>query len=226
MILSHPKRAVLLANGELLAPAYARSLIQDSDMIIVVNGGTRLASELKIVPDLLIGDTDSLALPLQDWLDQHCVARHTYPADKDFTDLELALHHVISLGIPHLLFLGLAGKRTDHMLANFSLLALAYHALRVREAEIQAEVVVGQEHIYLVYDELELTGKVGQTISLLPWGGNAVGVRTRGMKWELHGEKLPFGPARGMSNIMRHNKVHISLSDGMLLVVHQRGEVT
>jgi thiamine pyrophosphokinase len=220
MILSHPKRAVLLANGELLAPAYARSLIQDSDMIIVVNGGTGLAWELKIVPDLLIGDTDSLALPLQDWLAQHCVARHTYPADKDFTDLELALHHVISLGIAHLLFLGLAGKRTDHMLANFSLLALA------REAQIQAEVVVGQEHIYLVYDELELTGKVGQTISLLPWGGNAVGVRTRGMKWELHGEKLPFGRVRGMSNIMRHNKVHISLSEGMLLVVHQRGEIT
>ncbi|MGB0386861.1 MAG: thiamine diphosphokinase [Ardenticatenaceae bacterium] len=217
-----PKRVVLLANGDLREPAYARSLIRADDVVIVANGGTRLAYEMDVVPDMLIGDHDSLPEHLRLWLEKHEVPYDEHPAEKDATDLELALHHAISLGRGSrlsILFLGLTGSRTDHTLGNFSLLVLA------GEANVPAEVVVGREHIYLVYDELELIGEAGQTVSLLPWGGDAHNVHTEGLKWELRGETLPFGPARGISNIMRDTQARISLTAGMLMVCHHRGEV-
>ena len=214
------QRVVLLANGDLRDPAYARALIRPDDMVIVANGGTRLAYQMELVPDLLIGDSDSLPQRLRRWLEVHQVPHHQHPAEKDATDLELALHHAISLGVDSVLFIGLTGTRTDHMLANFSLLALA------QQANLQAEVVAGREHIYLVYDELELVGEVGQTVSLLPWGGDAHHVRTKGLKWELHDETLHFGPARGISNIMISTTARVSLSGGMLIVCHQCGEVS
>ena len=106
----HPRRAVLIANGDLPDPAYARSLIRPDDMIVVANGGTRLAWQMQLVPDLLVGDSDSLPLDLQRWLDEYQVVRHDYPPDKDFTDLELAVQHTISLGYRSLLFFGMTGK--------------------------------------------------------------------------------------------------------------------
>jgi len=213
------QRVVLLSNGDLPDSAYARSLIMPDDIVIAANGGTRLAYAMDLGPDLLIGDTDSLPDYLRQWLNANHVPHHQHPTEKDETDLELALYHAIALGASSVLFLGLTGSRTDHMLANFSLLTLAH------EARLQAEVVVDREHLYLVYDQLQLMGEIGQTVSLLPWGGDAHQVYTQGLKWELHGETLPFGPARGISNIMTSAIARITLSDGLLIVCHQRGEI-
>lgn len=215
-----PQRVVLLSNGDLHDSAYARSKIMPDDIIIAANGGSRLAYEMNVVPHLLIGDRDSLPDYLDEWLNTHQVSPYKYSTEKDETDLELALSHAISLGATSVLFLGLTGSRTDHMLANFSLLMLAY------EAKIQAEVIVGREHLYLVYDQLELIGEIGQTVSLLPWGRDAYEVYTQGLKWSLQGDTLPFGPARGISNIMTSSIARITLSDGLLIVCHQCGEMS
>ena len=213
------RRAILLANGELSDPVYAQSQIMPDDIVIAANGGTRLAYEMNLVPDLLIGDSDSLPDYLHQWLKANHVRHHQHSAEKDETDLELALYHAASRGVTAILFLGLTGSRTDHMLANFSLLNLAH------QVGVQAEVVVGREHLYLVSDQLQLIGEIGQTVSLLPWGGDAQEVYTQGLKWELMGETLPFGPARGMSNIMTSTTARITLSNGLLIVCHQCGEI-
>ncbi|MDQ4076722.1 MAG: thiamine diphosphokinase [Chloroflexota bacterium] len=213
------ERAILLANGELYDPDYARSLLRPDDLVIVANGGTRLAWTLQIVPDLLVGDGDSLPDHLRAWLDKHEVPRHEHPREKEATDLELALQHAIGLGATTVLLLGATGSRVDHTLANISLLALA------REAGIAAEVVVERQHLFLVYDRIELRGEAGQTVSLLPWGGSVEGVRTEGLLWELNDATLPFGPSRGISNIMLDEQATVTIERGMLLVVQQRGEL-
>lgn len=212
-------RVVLLANGELREPSYARSLLHEADSIVAANGGTRLAWALQRVPDVVIGDSDSLPLPLQQWLESHNVPRHTHPPEKDETDLELALRYALTMGAQALLCLGLAGDRLDHTLANLSLLVLA------RAARIPIEVVVGREHLYLVQEAIELVGEPGETVSLLPWGGDVRGVTTEGLKWELGGDDLPFGPARGMSNLMLGHRARISLTSGLLWLCHHRGTV-
>lgn len=210
------KRIVLMANGELYEPAYIQSLLRPDDWIIVANGGTRHAWTLQRVPQLLVGDSDSLPAPLQRWLASEAVPRHDHPRDKDATDLELAFEHAVSLAPPALLLLGVTGGRVDHTVANLSLLA------RAKAAGVQAEIVVGYEHLHLLYHQLTLQGSPGQTVSLLPLGGDAVGVTTRGLRWALHEATLPFGSTRGISNILAGAEAQISLRDGLLLVSHHQ----
>lgn len=213
------RRAVLLANGELYDPDYARGLLREEDLIVAANGGTRVARMLDRAPDVLVGDSDSLPQALQEWVARSGTVRHLHPRDKDATDLELALWHAIEWGADSLLLLGATGSRVDHTLANISLLALAY------EAHIETEVVVERQHLCLVREQSVIQGEAGLTISLLPWGGDVMGLWTEGLVWELQGERLPFGPSRGISNVMRGDQVRIRLEQGMLLVVVQRGEV-
>lgn len=210
-------RIVLVANGELTAPAYARRLLRPSDLVIAVNGGTRLAWRLGRVPDLLVGDADSLPAPLQAWLEAHEVPRHLHPRDKEHTDLELALHHAATLGPQRILLLGITGGRVDHTVANLSLMALG------PRLGVALEAIVGEEHLVLVQERHRILGAVGQSVSLLPWGGDAVGVSTEGLRWALHGETLPFGPARGISNEMAAAVATVTLRAGLLLVSHHRG---
>lgn len=214
-----PRRFVLFANGELPQPDYTRSLLHKSDYFIAVNGGTRAAWELKVVPHLLIGDSDSLPNHLQQWLDANAVPRQHFPRDKNATDFELGVEHAIEAGASAILCIGLTGHRIDHTVANLSALTLAH------EAGLQVEAINGEEHIYLVSHELHIAGEPGQTVSLLPWGGDAVGVETEGMHWELNTETLHWGHTRGISNEMERAEVRISLESGLLLVCQHRGAV-
>lgn len=215
--MNHPDRIIILANGDLINRDYVQSQLKPDDMIIAANGGTRLAFALNIIPSMVIGDRDSLPTHLQEWLLTHKIPHKQHPPEKDETDLELAIYYAIEKKPQKILFLGLTGSRTDHMLANFSLLVIVAHH------NIQAEVIVNQEHIYAVTEDLILRGQPGDTLSILPWGGDALGVSTEGTKWKLQDATLPFGPARGISNIMVQAQVEIRIKQGLILVVHQRG---
>ena len=214
-----PSRFVLFANGELPSPDYARSLLHEDDYFVAVNGGTGAAWELRVVPHLLIGDSDSLPNHLQQWLENNEVPRKQFPRDKNATDFELGVEHAISAGARAILCIGLTGHRIDHTVANLSALTLAH------EAGLHVEAINGEEHIYLVSDELLLEGETGQTVSLLPWGGDAEGVETEGMHWELQRETLEWGHTRGVSNEMERETVRIRLESGLLLVCQHRGAV-
>lgn len=212
-------RIVLLANGDMLNKEYTLTQLHEDDFIIAANGGTRLAYTLQKVPHIVIGDRDSLPPYLQQWLQHHHVPSKQHPVEKDETDLELAIRYALELYPQKIIFLGITGGRTDHMLANFSLLA------EIAKQKIISEVIVNQEHIYGITEKFQILGKSGDTISLLPWGGDVEGVTTEGMKWELQDASFPFGPARGISNVMMKAHVTITLKTGVLLVIHQRGEV-
>ena len=67
---------------------------------------------------------------------------------------------------------------------------------------------------------LELDGAAGDLLSLLPIGGDAVGVTTRGLVYPLHDETLHMGQARGVSNVFESATAHVWLRSGLLLVIH------
>lgn len=210
------RRVVLLANGILTDVEYARAQLRADDWIVAANGGTRLAAHLGLVPDLLVGDGDSLSQELRAWLDDHEVPRLSFPRAKDATDLELALWHAAEHGASEILLLGATGGRIDHTIANLSLLAAA-----VRTG-LRVEAIAGREHLYLIQDRLTLAGQVGDVISLLPWGGDAAGVSTQGLRWPLLYATLSFGSTRGISNEMVATEATIVLDSGLLMVAHQR----
>ena len=63
-------------------------------------------------------------------------------------------------------------------------------------------------------------GLPAELVSLVPLGGDARGVTTRGLARVLHGDTLWFGSSRGVSNEMTSGEAGIQVGEGLLLVVH------
>ena len=65
----------------------------------------------------------------------------------------------------------------------------------------------------------EVRGRSGDTVSLIPLVGDALGVRTTGLEYPLSGETLVFGATRGVSNLLLGETALVSLESGLLLCV-------
>ncbi|HSN74324.1 MAG TPA: thiamine diphosphokinase, partial [Anaerolineae bacterium] len=126
----------------------------------------------------------------------------------------LALHLALERGATELVIAGALGARIDHTLGNLALLALP--AL----ASVPTRVVDGSQTIWLVHDSLTVHGQPDDTLSLLPFGGDAFGVTVSGVRWPLDEADLPLGPSLSISNRMTAQCAKISVRSGLLLVVH------
>ena len=71
--------------------------------------------------------------------------------------------------------------------------------------------------------ERVLDAVAGSLVTLLPAGGPARGVRTRGLRYPLVGEVLHAGTTRGVSNVVDGAPAAVALDEGALLVIVQGG---
>ena len=213
-------RAVIFANGLLGSLEAARQSILPGDILIAADGGARHCRSLGLTPDYLVGDFDSLTEAELDDLVRMGVTIYQHPARKDFTDLELALRHARDLGAEEILVLGGLGARWDQTLANLHLPAAeAFASVRIR-------LLDGPQEVFLLRrgETAEVTGSPGDTVSLIPIGGDAQGVTTSGLEYPLKGETLAFGATRGVSNVLLEESATVHLQGGLLLCVVIHGE--
>lgn len=210
-------RVVIFVNGQFDDPEHARHLLRSDDYIIAVNGGTRHALSIGAIPRVVIGDLDSLTPELKAALRHASTQFLRFPARKDETDLELALRHAVERGASEILLIGALGGRLDQTLGNLLLLALP--CLR----GIDVKIVAGRQTAFLIHDQATIHGMPGDTISLLPIGGDAVGVTNGGFEWPLRNDTLPLGTTRGLSNVLLGDSGTIRVQCGMLfcVVIHQ-----
>jgi thiamine pyrophosphokinase len=210
------QRIVIFANGELPDLERARRLLREDDFILCADGGTRHALRLGIQPDLVIGDMDSAEREHLQTLRQADVPIELYPHDKNETDLELAIRHAIELQPRHILVIGALGGRLDQTLGNIALLSDMQHpSLDIRLDD-------GVEQVFICRDQAQIHGTSGDLVSLIPWQGAVSGVRTDNLKWPLHDEMLFPDKTRGLSNEMIDKTASVSITSGLLLVVHRR----
>ena len=74
--------------------------------------------------------------------------------------------------------------------------------------------------------DVALTGEPGDLCTLLPIGGAAVGVRTKGLRFPLDHETLEPGSTRGVSNEFLAIRATVSLDAGTLVAILPRREGT
>jgi thiamine pyrophosphokinase len=168
------------------------------------------------VPDVVIGDADSLDEETSRWLQKHNIPLVRHPREKDETDLELALIYAVEAGAKRIFIVGAWGGRPDQSLANLQL--LAHPALTGRHAYLLGP---GYRLFLLRAGETQpIEGTIGDTVSLLPLTGEACGIHTSGLRWGLAGDTLEYGSARGVSNEMIASTAKVHLQEGLLLIVH------
>jgi thiamine pyrophosphokinase len=210
-------KAIVVAGGDAV-PEDAAQLF-GADLLIAADSGARWLDASGAVPDLVIGDLDSVDPVLLDRLAGAGVGIERHPVEKDASDLELALARAVAAGADDVVLLGaLGGRRLDHELANLLLLVgrdWLGHRLRIVRGGTTVRAVNGGETI-------ELSGDEGDLVTLLPLAGDAEGVRSHGLRYPLDGELLRFGRSRGLSNVIQRAPGWVSLESGLLFVIETR----
>ncbi|MBE9508969.1 MAG: thiamine diphosphokinase [Chloroflexi bacterium] len=206
-------RAIIFANGEFDDPESVRCLLRPDDLVIAADGGTRHALAVGVTPRAVIGDLDSLSPDNLAQIEAAGARIQRSSARKDETDLELALQYAAREGASEIVILAALGGRLDQTLANLLLLALPeLDGLDVR-------IVEGAQEAFLICKEALVVGQPGDTVSLIPLGGDAVGVTAEGLEWPLRDGTLRFGPARGVSNVLVKEQARVRVRRGSLLCV-------
>jgi len=214
---SGPRRVVIVANG-VPANDIAVPPGEAGDLVIAADGGADLALAMGMVPAIVIGDMDSISADAARRLREAGAAFHPHPRDKNQTDLELALDLALQHAPSDITVLNAMGGRWDMSLANVLLLSSR------RVLGVNITIVDGSQYIRLIADgqRIALTGRDGDTLSLIPLDPVITGVTVTGVAWPLTGEDLVRGQTRGVSNRFTSTEVMISLDTGRLICVHIR----
>jgi len=185
------------------------------DLVIAADGGARHATAIGRRIDLWVGDGDSLGEESLAALAAEGVPIRRSPVDKDESDAELAVLAAVDSGARRVTIVGaLGGARTDHELANVWLLG------HPRLAGCDVRLLDATARIRLVGPgPADLGGRIGDLVSLLPFGGDAAGLRTTGLRYPLRDEALPSGPSRGLSNVRIAGDASLTVGSGRILVI-------
>lgn len=210
-------RIIIFANGNLPNPEKARTLLRPDDFILCADGGTRHAFALGLTPNVVIGDLDSVTEEERRKMKELDVDTIQHPTDKNETDLELAINHALTLNPSQILILAALGGRMDQTLANIALLS----DLRLSTFDIRLSD--GVEEIFFCRDQVQVKGRSGDIVSLIPWQGEVTGVFTENLSWHLHHETLYPEKTRGISNEMTADVATVSIKSGLLLITHITG---
>lgn len=212
-------RVAIVASGELAQGDLDH--LDAADLVIAADGGALTLHRVGRRPDRVIGDLDSLTPAFVAALEADGVQVDRHSPDKDASDTELAVEAAIAAGGEAVVLLGATGgPRLDHELANVLLLADPAFAGRDLRLIADGTTIRGLS----AGDSLQLGGEVGGLVTLLPVGGDAVGVSTDGLRWALDAATLRFGRSRGLSNEVVNAPASVSLERGTLLVVEHAAE--
>ena len=213
--------ALVFANGDLNpGPLVDQALAaaDEASLWVAADGGALHAEALGVPIQTVIGDMDSLSEADLARLEAGGAVLRRFPPVKNETDLELALLYVVEQGAECVRVIGALGGRLDQTLANVLLLTRSELAGR------DIRLVAGQQAAWLLTPGTHpIAGTPGDTLSLIPLGGDALGVTADGVQYPLRQETLAFGPARGVSNVFEAAQAQVSLDSGLLLALHTLG---
>jgi thiamine pyrophosphokinase len=196
---AHRTAAVIAANSE------------SGTLVIAADSGWEHAVAAGRVPDILVGDMDSIS-------EAHLAqarASHTdvivYNPDKDETDTEIALATAIDNGATHITVIAGGGDRPDHVFAMLH----SFASPRFASARIDGHLGASRFHVCHAHRPVDIHTQPGDTVSLLPVGGDAI-VSADNLKWPLVRETLHARASRGVSNVAT-GRVDIAVHEGTLI---------
>lgn len=191
--------------------ALLRSLASSGLTVLAVDGGLSACAQAGVVPDVLIGDLDSVPPGGLDALEA-TVAVERYPADKDVSDLDLALEHVLASGGVRAVVTRACGGRLDHQLAVIGSL-LRHPPL---ECSLVESAVIGEVARADVTPSVMVFGE-GVEFSIVCAEPAVISVE--GARWPL--STVPIEPLTSftLSNRVQGGPSRVTVHQGAVLVL-------
>jgi thiamine pyrophosphokinase len=199
---------LIFLNGEPPSTKVVKYYMKNCNYIIAADGGANYLRTMNIVPDLIIGDLDSIKKEnLAYFKSKSFVLRIR---EQNTTDFEKSLLFCIDESKKNIIAFGTSGDRSDHSLNNFSILKRYYKRLDIR-------LISGEYEILYIKKKYTFPYRKNETVSLLGMP-KAVKVNSKGLKYILKNTDLEFGIKEGALNESKASEVSIEFKSGCLLL--------
>jgi thiamine pyrophosphokinase len=209
-------RAAIFLNGSTESSDLLRCVAGCADLVVAADGGARYALEAGVVPDLVVGDMDSLGEDLALEVERRGAALERHPARKDKMDGQLAVLAARERGATAADLLCAGGGRLG------ALFAVPHILLAAERIGLRSTVVADRVRMFVVeagYRTVE--GEPRESISIFPLSGPAAGVTLEGMEYPLQNASLEPGDTLGFHNELIGREATVSVGKGAVLVVHE-----
>jgi len=231
--------AYIFLTGEIEDYNFFEEYKLDSGTIICADAGYYNAKKLDIIPDYIIGDMDSIkkapfsklwsAKLTEDCSHNAPPASYTpqiikYPAEKDYTDGQMAVKLAAEIGCNKIVIFGALGneslsieksitRRFDHILGNIYLLKLA------QSLNLTAKIAEPDCEIILIQNKAQIERKNFKYVSFLPLTPAVKGVTLTGLKYPLNNAEITQSNIITMSNEFVEDVAGVTVEDGELLAI-------
>lgn len=180
------RNVVIVCNGDFPRTEYPRYLLREADFIIVCDGAlSKYLRNMKAVfskerlPDLVIGDMDSLSKSMQEKYKDLIVKVE----EQDYNDQTKALRWVMeNLGEASLIrIVGATGQREDHTIGNMSLLMEYTRMFDLKDRIV--EMVTDHGTVFAATDTFEMECGTGRKVSIFS-PDNSLKIKSSGLQWQ------------------------------------------
>lgn len=195
---------------------YGDISLSENSLIIAADAGYHHLRKRGIVPDILIGDFDTIGQ-----IPDICETI-TFPCEKDYTDTELAMLEAIKRGYKTFVICGATGgKRLEHTIANIKLC----ESYAIKGYDIT--LTDGNYLIKSIHNaKLDFSENEKGFISVFSLSGKAEGVSINGLKYPLENATLDFSnPTLCVSNEFIGQQSSVSVENGTITIIWQRNDI-
>lgn len=204
------KKCIILANGK----PPKKSIItffqkKGYSKLICADGGSNSALKMKLFPDVIIGDLDSISSKaLKEFKSISKIIRLKRQND---TDVEKCLKFAIKNKFDEALLVGATGNRLDHTFCNLGIVLKFFNQIKIS--------LIAEDSFLKAYTgNVELKAFPGETISL--YGiSEKTKISSRGLQYELQNFSLPFGVRESTSNIAKKNVLKLKVAKGVIFII-------
>jgi thiamine pyrophosphokinase len=202
-------KAAIISKGQRESKEFYEKYLRDIDIIICADGGAEYLLDYKIIPNIIVGDFDSINTKSFEGIELV-----KYSKEKDETDTELALRIALDRGSKEIIFLSATGNRLDHTLANLSLL------IKLLEFSIEGKIIDKNNIVYLLKPgQHKISNEKGTYCSLMSLTPKVTNISLEGFKYPLTNSDIDFLSPLGVSNQIIGEVGTVFFSSGILLVI-------
>lgn len=202
--------ALIIGNGSDID----KSCIEDFNIeyVICADGGLEKVKGLGLMPDLILGDFDSVSASVLERYKSLNIETVTFPPEKDYTDMELAITHAVKKGFKDIVLVGASGTRLDHTVANM-LLIEKYHKIG-----INIVILDNNNLIQMVTNNMTIPFRKNHFVSIMPLSESIEGLTLEGFEYPLNNINVERGSTLCISNEISENMGVIRLDKGSAIV--------
>ncbi|MDU4659777.1 MAG: thiamine diphosphokinase, partial [Clostridium butyricum] len=205
-------KAIIVTGGNKPSKKLLNSYIKSGDLIIGADKGSEYLYDYEIMPNIILGDFDSISEEKLKKIEEKQVEIIKFPPEKDYTDTEIAIMEAMKRGADTIYLFGGLGTRADHSLGNIGLL------LTTKNKGARLLIVDDHNKMYLADKNMSLNGSQGEIISFHALSDVVKGFEIRGAKYNLNSYDMHLLDPRAVCNEFIDTPINIKYESGELLI--------